>query len=583
MFEGWAADVLASYIGKFVNVQRDSLKISLWGGQGVLENVKLRVEAFEYLQLPFVIKEGSIGRLKLQASEGSGSDYDSFGFQLTSLATVSPSAAAELLAAFPGTQSSDAAAAIGVKVVRQLHFNVHQSSSSGGSSAGAASGHAPARMSCQTFVGATEVALQLSTQQLRGMAVLADDAAIWAKRNLYGRFRPPGWITVAQAARHNKASKLPVLADVQQPSSSAARSMLGASGHLPPSRCWLVPTGRVGIGAPVSWVQQKLDSLQAVATGSSSSSTAAAATSSTSQGIQLRPTMSSSSFDTESTLSRAASSDIASPNTASSCASGPGLAAAPAAGKTEVAAATAVAAELLDLEQELDVDEILLCRALAEVAVERRNETGVSFSSGCSGFSEALSSRKELLVLDLEGTRIRGSLSGTRLSAELSMQDFRLFDCCSDPGVHECVLQRLDPGSPVASVGAVLLSSSHGWGSGLTGLSLSQGSGLHRLSPEAFGWDAGTALPVVSSSSSARVAAATAVGATAGSGGDAGARHTAGRAAAGGGRGTSGSGRPVKQPLLSIGVDVEGHCKSISVQLQQLQLLARPGSRIQQQ
>jgi hypothetical protein len=32
MFEGWAADVLASYIGKFVNVQRDSLKISLWGG-----------------------------------------------------------------------------------------------------------------------------------------------------------------------------------------------------------------------------------------------------------------------------------------------------------------------------------------------------------------------------------------------------------------------------------------------------------------------------------------------------------------------------------------------------------------------
>lgn len=31
-----------------------------------MEQVQLRVEAFEYLQLPFVIKEGSVGRLKLQ-------------------------------------------------------------------------------------------------------------------------------------------------------------------------------------------------------------------------------------------------------------------------------------------------------------------------------------------------------------------------------------------------------------------------------------------------------------------------------------------------------------------------------------
>lgn len=35
-------------------------------GEGILENVQLRVEAFEYLQLPFAIKEGSVGRLKLQ-------------------------------------------------------------------------------------------------------------------------------------------------------------------------------------------------------------------------------------------------------------------------------------------------------------------------------------------------------------------------------------------------------------------------------------------------------------------------------------------------------------------------------------
>jgi len=39
MFEGWAADVLASYIGKFVNVQRDSLKISLWEGNALWKNI----------------------------------------------------------------------------------------------------------------------------------------------------------------------------------------------------------------------------------------------------------------------------------------------------------------------------------------------------------------------------------------------------------------------------------------------------------------------------------------------------------------------------------------------------------------
>lgn len=127
MFEGWAADVLASYLGKYLDLPRDRLRISLWGGglycqhclvflhsskchcliaacnaaktqprrgcmlcvqprlghaskctqlrntmlvycagEGILEDVQLRVEAFEYLQLPFAIKEGSVGRLKLQ-------------------------------------------------------------------------------------------------------------------------------------------------------------------------------------------------------------------------------------------------------------------------------------------------------------------------------------------------------------------------------------------------------------------------------------------------------------------------------------------------------------------------------------
>ena len=35
-------------------------------GRCVLENVRLRVEAFDYLQLPFDIQEGSIQELQLQ-------------------------------------------------------------------------------------------------------------------------------------------------------------------------------------------------------------------------------------------------------------------------------------------------------------------------------------------------------------------------------------------------------------------------------------------------------------------------------------------------------------------------------------
>jgi hypothetical protein len=126
--------------------------------------------------------------------------------------------------------------------------------------------------------------------------------------------------------------------------------------------------------------QQKLDSLQAVATGISSTTSS----SSIPQAVPLRQASSSSSsiMDTDSTLSRTASSDVASLCAVSSSAAGTGPAgpAGPAgaagAGKAEAAAATLVATELLELEQELDVDEILLCRALAEVAVERRNPMG---------------------------------------------------------------------------------------------------------------------------------------------------------------------------------------------------------------
>lgn len=162
--------------------------------------------------------------------------------------------------------------------------------------------------------------------------------------------------------------------------------------------------------------------------------------------------------------------------------------------------------------------------------------------------------KRELLVLDIEGTSITGNLKGGNLSAQLALQDVRLFDCCSDPGVHECVLQRLDPASPVAAVGGQLLSPSRAWGSGLTGLGLSQAQGLQRLSPEAFGWSS-NAMPAVASGAHMRRAAA----------------------GAGGAPGASADGRGSVPALLTIGLKLAGSSKHVSVQLEPLQLLARPG------
>lgn len=162
--------------------------------------------------------------------------------------------------------------------------------------------------------------------------------------------------------------------------------------------------------------------------------------------------------------------------------------------------------------------------------------------------------KRELLVLDIEGTSITGNLRGGNLSAQLALQDVRLFDCCSDPGVHECVLQRLDPASPVAAVGGQLLSPSRGWGSGLTGLALSQAQGLQRMSPEAFGWST-NAMPAVASGAHMR--------------------HAAG--GPGGVSGAAAAGRGLAPALLTIGLEAVGCSKHVSVKLEPLQVLARPG------
>ncbi|KAL3675941.1 hypothetical protein R1sor_025889 [Riccia sorocarpa] len=67
MFEGVLSQLLAGYLGHYVKgIQREQFRIGLWSGEAQLENVELRLEAFDYLQLPFSIKQGTVGKLKFQ-------------------------------------------------------------------------------------------------------------------------------------------------------------------------------------------------------------------------------------------------------------------------------------------------------------------------------------------------------------------------------------------------------------------------------------------------------------------------------------------------------------------------------------
>ena len=97
MFEGWLADLLAGYLGHFLDVKREQLRLSLWSGDHqtcdptslesatrgltdtpsccaawstgfVLQDVALKLDAFDYLQLPFAVCSGCIGRLEVQVS-----------------------------------------------------------------------------------------------------------------------------------------------------------------------------------------------------------------------------------------------------------------------------------------------------------------------------------------------------------------------------------------------------------------------------------------------------------------------------------------------------------------------------------
>ncbi|EFJ34124.1 hypothetical protein SELMODRAFT_439148 [Selaginella moellendorffii] len=69
MFEGWVFSLVAGYLGNYIkDIHREQFRIGLWSGVALLENAELRLEAFDYLQLPFAIKQGFVGKLRLQVS-----------------------------------------------------------------------------------------------------------------------------------------------------------------------------------------------------------------------------------------------------------------------------------------------------------------------------------------------------------------------------------------------------------------------------------------------------------------------------------------------------------------------------------
>lgn len=170
-----------------------------------------------------------------------------------------------------------------------LQVTVHTSSAgsaggTGGKDSSSTAGVLSSGLACDVFLGAGQVGMQLSSQQLVGMARLADDAAVWSKRARYGCYRPPGWITVQQAAQQGLCwhdswhesrsrqqpeqqeqgepaagpSKLPRTASSNSSSSTSSadtgvEELIRSASFSSAAGSCLVPTGRNGVGAPVTW------------------------------------------------------------------------------------------------------------------------------------------------------------------------------------------------------------------------------------------------------------------------------------------------------------------------------------------
>ncbi|KAM9422559.1 intermembrane lipid transfer protein VPS13C [Salvelinus alpinus] len=67
VFESMVSDLLNRFIGDYVeNLDKSQLKIGIWGGNVVLENLKVKENALSELDVPFKVKAGQIGKLTLK-------------------------------------------------------------------------------------------------------------------------------------------------------------------------------------------------------------------------------------------------------------------------------------------------------------------------------------------------------------------------------------------------------------------------------------------------------------------------------------------------------------------------------------
>jgi len=65
MFESIVSEILTKYLGKFVKgLDKENLKIAIWGGDVVLKDLEVRVSALANLNLPIAIKSGPVTLLQ---------------------------------------------------------------------------------------------------------------------------------------------------------------------------------------------------------------------------------------------------------------------------------------------------------------------------------------------------------------------------------------------------------------------------------------------------------------------------------------------------------------------------------------
>jgi len=67
MLETLAANILSKYLGEYLNgLSKENLKLSILSGDVSLENVELRREAVDALDLPIAVKLGTVGKVGLK-------------------------------------------------------------------------------------------------------------------------------------------------------------------------------------------------------------------------------------------------------------------------------------------------------------------------------------------------------------------------------------------------------------------------------------------------------------------------------------------------------------------------------------